>query len=187
MKGLKSIVATAAVATAASSLESAERPPSFASKVDALAEMEVGQRSGTLSEEDHLKIRATKSQRMRERRERVRRALADGDTNNGKSFFRPSSKLPLERLSKEDLESAYQKARDDGIDKEQHSWIRHARRDLDKADERRDEGRHLWGNRDYDPYSITGLASNVDYYGESTPRGYLDIGSSSPKCRSFLN
>ena len=124
----------------------------------------------------HHHTAATKSKRIHERRQRIQRKLSE---------LPPGAKL--HRMTVEELEAASRNASGDDpkFEKAENSWLRRGdlgmdgerigglrERDLSRAgggssaDEERngDFGRKLWGTSDYDPYTASGLASNVEYY-----------------------
>lgn len=97
---------------------------------------------------------------MHSRRERVRRALSNPDS-------------PLSKLSQAELSDIVDKAMSaenkdgdgvEGLQREEHQWIRRA--GLKQQAVGGEGERRLWGGHNYDPYTTSGLASEVEYYGE---------------------
>eukprot|EP00970_Alexandrium_tamarense_P017343 scaffold9123_cov186-Alexandrium_tamarense.AAC.2 len=111
-----------------------------------------------MTPERHAHIHATKSSRMHSRRERVRRALSNPDS-------------PLSKLSQAELSDIVDKAMSaenkdgdgvEGLQREEHQWIRRA--GLKQQAVGGEGERRLWGGHNYDPYTTSGLASEVEYY-----------------------
>ena len=110
---------------------------------------------------------AQKSQRMAERRARVREKLANLPNE-------PNSHL--HRMSDEELEQAYlaaeESAKKRGYKKDvKGGFIRKAKEDLKKHGDELEERRKLWGSSSWvtqdDPYAATGgMADTTQYYGE---------------------
>ena len=110
---------------------------------------------------------AQKSQRMAERRARVREKLANLPNE-------PNSHL--QRMSDEELEQAYlaaeESAKKRGYKKDvKGGFIRKAKEDLKKHGDELKERRKLWGSSSWatqdDPYAATGgMADTTQYYGE---------------------
>lgn len=90
--------------------------------------------------EEHAHIQATKSQRMRERRQEVRELM---------TRVQPESEQ-LHRMTKEEMDQAWKYAeKEENADKEEHQWIRRA----------------AWGNGgNSDPYSSGGVVDAGEYY-----------------------
>lgn len=127
-----------------------------------------------MTPERHAHIQSTKSQRMAERRERVRKALATPGSRLNKLSDAELADITNAAVDKEVIEASVRggegwedKVKDlqreggRALEGEEHEWIRRVNVDADK-------GRKLWGNGNsgYDPYDSTnsGLAPETQYY-----------------------
>jgi hypothetical protein len=126
-----------------------------------------------MTPERHAHIQSTKSQRMAERRERVRKALATPGSKLNRLSDAEMADITTAAVNKEVIEasvkggqgwedkvSSLQKEGGRALEGEEHQWIRKVNVDADK-------GRLLWGNgaSGYDPYAANaGLASETQYY-----------------------
>lgn len=127
-----------------------------------------------MTPERHDHIQATKSQRMAERRERVRKALATPGSRLNKLSDAELTDITNAAVDREVSEAAVKggkgweekvaSLKNEGgraLEGEEHQWIRRVNVDADKS-------RALWGSGSsgYDPYdsSNSGLASETQYY-----------------------
>ena len=151
MKAIQTILAATASLTAALSAEREEWQP--------------------MTPERHAQIQATKSQRMAERRERVRKALATPGSRLNRLSDAEMADITNAAVQREVAEASIRggngweekveslkKEGGRALEGEEHQWIRRVNVDSERT---------LWGNgaSSYDPYgSSAGLASETQYY-----------------------
>ncbi|KAL3788932.1 hypothetical protein HJC23_000216 [Cyclotella cryptica] len=136
-----------------------------------------------ITPERHAHIQSTKSARMAERRERVRRALANPTSKLNRLTDAEIADITNAAVEKEvaaasvrggagweEKVDTLKKEGGRALEGEEHQWIRRVNVDASRSPPggyaMSEEERKLWGNTvsGYNPYSASGLAENTQYY-----------------------